>query len=115
VSALPAEDTRPLTDDERKLLNRLLSDPTVYPLTFKNWLIPFLEASDMDLPVLAVHGLADRLVQAVQLDTSTGAASVQLRVGASFTVLDSTGAPIFRVDEDGDLHGKTGKALTFDL
>lgn len=115
MSAALAEDTRPLTDDERKLLNRLLSDPTVYPAAFKNWLIPYLEASDMDLPVLAVHGLADQLVQVVKRDGGTGQTSVQLDAGASFTVLDSTGAPIFRVDEDGDLHGKAGKALTFDL
>lgn len=40
---------------------------------------------------------------------------IQLSAGESFTVLDSSGNPIFRVDEDGDLHGKTGKALTFDL
>lgn len=35
--------------------------------------------------------------------------------GNTFTVLDHSGNPIFRVDESGDLHGKTGKALTFDL
>lgn len=38
-----------------------------------------------------------------------------LTSGKSLTVLDSVGNPIFRVDEDGDLHGKTGKALVFDL
>jgi hypothetical protein len=41
--------------------------------------------------------------------------SVRVSLGHSFTVKDSSGAPIFRVDEDGDLHGKSGKALTFDL
>lgn len=35
--------------------------------------------------------------------------------GKVFRVLDYNGDPIFQVDEDGDLHGKTGKALTFDL
>lgn len=35
--------------------------------------------------------------------------------GTPFTVYDHNNAPIFRVDEDGDLHGKTGKSLTFDL
>lgn len=45
------------------------------------------------------------------------AANVNLRIitGATLTVLNNSFAPIFRVDEDGDLHGKTGKALTFDL
>lgn len=41
-----------------------------------------------------------------------------IRLGTAakaFTVYNSANAAIFRVDEDGDLHGKTGKALTFDL
>lgn len=41
--------------------------------------------------------------------------TVQLHTGATLTVVDHVGNPLFRVDEDGDLHGKTGKALTFDL
>lgn len=44
-----------------------------------------------------------------------GNITFKLRPGQTFTVEDSSGNPIFRVDEDGDLHGKTGKALTFDL
>jgi len=39
--------------------------------------------------------------------TLTGSQTLQVR--------DETGAPIFQVDQNGDLHGKTGKALTFDL
>jgi hypothetical protein len=35
--------------------------------------------------------------------------------GERFTVYDASGARIFSVDDDGDLHGLTGKALTFDL
>lgn len=31
------------------------------------------------------------------------------------SVFANAGDEIFRVDDDGDLHGKTGKALTFDL
>jgi hypothetical protein len=41
--------------------------------------------------------------------------SFALRSGGTLTVKDSSGNPIFRVDENGDLHGLTGKALTFDL
>jgi hypothetical protein len=44
-----------------------------------------------------------------------GPSFVQLRVGDVLEVQDHLGNPIFRVDEDGDLHGKTGKALVFDL
>jgi hypothetical protein len=40
---------------------------------------------------------------------------VVLDNGQPMTVLDHLGNEIFRVDEDGDLHGLTGKTLTFDL
>lgn len=107
--ALPGEDSRPLTDQERKQLTRLLSDPTLYPQTFKTWIVPFLEASDMDLPMQVVHGLLEQLGQ---LRTRV---DVSLATGQSFRVLDHNGNPVFAVDEDGTMHGKTGKALTFDL
>lgn len=35
--------------------------------------------------------------------------------GGVFEVIDSNGQALFRVDGDGDLHGLTGKSLTFDL
>ncbi len=47
------------------------------------------------------------------------AASEEVQIGLAngqpLTVFDHLGNPIFRVDEDGDLHGLTGKALVFDL
>jgi hypothetical protein len=60
---IPGESTAPLTERERLLLNRLLSDPTIYPHAFKTWLVPFLEISDMDLPMANIHGLIDRLTR----------------------------------------------------
>lgn len=39
----------------------------------------------------------------------------RLRSGQPFSILNSSGNPIFKVDEDGDLHGLTGKTITFDL
>lgn len=53
----------------------------------------------------------------ITVDTSGGSDQITLRVpvGASVEVQDHAQNPIFRVDEDGDLHGKTGKALVFDL
>jgi hypothetical protein len=40
---------------------------------------------------------------------------VRLAAGMPLKVLNAAGATIFRINEDGALHGKTGKALTFDL
>jgi len=54
-------DDRPLTDQEFQLLQRLLSDPFSIPQPFKSWLVSYLEASDMNLPISAVAGLTDIL------------------------------------------------------
>lgn len=53
----------------------------------------------------------------ITIETTGGSDKITLRVpvGASVEVQDHAQNPIFRVDEDGDLHGKTGKALVFDL
>lgn len=98
----------PLNDREKALLVRLFADPTNYPQTLKTWIVSFLEGSDVDLPMNAIHGLLD------QLDNAKGQRDFKLTVGQGFRVLDHQGAPIFVVDEDGDLHGKTGKTITFD-
>jgi hypothetical protein len=47
--------------------------------------------------------------------TSNGATWQMNNPGNSLTVLNSAGSPIFRIDENGDLFGLTGKALTFSL
>lgn len=51
------------------------------------------------------------------LDASGGAGDVfvRLRAGGTLEVLDSAQNTIFRVNEDGSLQGKTGKALVFNL
>jgi hypothetical protein len=46
---------------------------------------------------------------------ATEEVKINLANNQPLTVFDNSGNPIFRVDEDGDLHGLTGKALTFDL
>jgi hypothetical protein len=57
----------------------------------------------------------------ITLDSSTvltlegNSVDINIGAGSTFTVNDHLGNPIFRVDEDGDLHGLTGKALVFDL
>lgn len=54
-------DERPLTDEERKLVSRLLSDPFTFPQVYKTWLVAFLEGSDMTLPLSSVLGLTNLL------------------------------------------------------
>lgn len=49
---------KPLTDQERALVTRLLSDPFAFPMVFKTWLINFLEGSDILLPRSSVQGLS---------------------------------------------------------
>lgn len=54
-------DSKPLTDEERRLLARLLSDPFSYPLIFKTWLKSYIEGSDILFPRSSVEGLQDIL------------------------------------------------------
>jgi microcystin-dependent protein len=51
----------PLSDQERAILQRLLSDPLSYPQQFKTWLVTFLEGSDMLLSRSSVQGLTSML------------------------------------------------------
>ena len=59
-TAGPADD-RPLSQQEYQLLQRLLSDPFSIPIQFKTWLVSYLEASDLNLPISAVNGLVSIL------------------------------------------------------
>jgi microcystin-dependent protein len=54
-------DERPLNEDERKMVARLLSDPFAFPQTFKTWLVAFLESSDLTLPISSINGLSSTL------------------------------------------------------
>lgn len=54
-------DERPLTDDERRAVIRLLSDPFIFPQPFKTWLVSYLEGSDLSLPISAINGLVTLL------------------------------------------------------
>lgn len=58
--SIPAT-TENLTERERKQIERLLSDPTQLPMAFKTWLVSYLEASDLTLPLSSVQGLQERL------------------------------------------------------
>jgi len=54
-------DERPLTEDEYRQLQRLLSDPFSFPVAFKTWLVSYLETSDLNLPMSAISGLTAML------------------------------------------------------
>lgn len=71
-SVAQGQSADPLNDRERRLLNRLLSDPQLYPQTFKSWLVPYLEGSDMDLAILNVHGLQAALDGKLNATTLSG-------------------------------------------
>jgi hypothetical protein len=59
-----------------------------------------------------VRNHSDQVVFQANDDNSV---QVFLAAGTALKVHAAGGAQIFRVDENGDLHGKTGKALVFDL
>lgn len=52
-----------------------------------------------------------------ELDIATAGTPVNISIGAgtSLTIHGTAGQPIFRANSAGDLHGQTGKTLTFDL
>lgn len=50
-------DERPLTEKEFQQVQRFLGDPFSFPISYKTWLISYLESSDLSLPISAVNGL----------------------------------------------------------
>lgn len=52
----PEQQDAPLTEAERKLLVRLFSDPTYFPIEFRTWIKTYLESSDIRLPSSAIVG-----------------------------------------------------------
>ena len=52
----PEQQDAPLTEAERKLVARLFSDPTYFPIEFRTWIRSYLEGSDIRLPSSAIVG-----------------------------------------------------------
>jgi microcystin-dependent protein len=52
----PEQQDAPLTEEERKLVARLFSDPTYFPIEFRTWIRTYLEGSDIRLPSSAIVG-----------------------------------------------------------
>lgn len=69
--------------------------------------------------VLSLRGIVDASLNCtnggITIRAQGGETAIVLSAGNPFTIYDSLGSAIFRVDESGDLHGLTGKSLTFDL
>lgn len=77
----------------------------------------FGSAAGIELDSRGSAGISFRIRSTGQLFVKDAGGNVVLRIDqdGTFNVFDDTGQPTFRADADGDLHGKTGKALTFDL
>lgn len=78
------------------------------------------DAGSSGLILLAYGGpalLEGTAVAIVSTDLASPGVTITLAGGGTndLTVNDSLGNPIFRVAQNGDLHGLTGKALVFDL
>jgi microcystin-dependent protein len=52
----PEQQDAPLSEQEKKLLARLLSDPTLYPVEFRTWLKNWLETGGLELPASSIIG-----------------------------------------------------------
>lgn len=58
-TALPVgaeQQDAPLTEDEKKLLGRLFSDPTYFPVEFRTWLKNYIEGSGATFPASSIIG-----------------------------------------------------------
>jgi microcystin-dependent protein len=58
----PEQQDAPLSEEERKLLTRLFSDPTYFPLEFRTWIKNYIETSGISLPASAIIGGAGKIV-----------------------------------------------------
>ena len=75
------------------MLDRLLADPTLYPMQLKTWLISWLEGSDLTLPMSSINGLKVRLdaltPAALELAYVESDVPVNVGSGASVVVLST--------------------------
>lgn len=102
-------DERPLTDQEYQLLQRLLSDPFSLPLTFKSWLISYLESSDLTLPISAILGLSTLLGV-----TSAGGGSLGIFPAGIILPYGADAAPVGSKLCDGGGYSRTQEQRLFD-
>jgi len=72
----------PLTENERKLVQRLLGDPTELPQIFRSWLVAYIEANPPLLPISQITGFSQFLANS---------ASVAARQSTSSTAYNDLG------------------------
>lgn len=73
----------PLTEFERKQVERLLSDPSAFPREFKNWLPNYLEINPPLLPFSQIIGYNLNNAQYSYVDISTTTTSTGFGDGSS--------------------------------
>lgn len=98
------EDPRPLTEQEQRAVQRLLSDPFSFPMEFKTWLISYLETNPPQLPASSIFGL--------KLAQSAGALSA-LPAGIILP-FGGNSPPSGALMCDGALYSKTDKKRLYD-
>lgn len=98
-------DERPLTEEERRIVTRMLSDPFAFPQSFKTWLVAFLEGSDVSLPLASIVGLSSML--GVQSGGSAGVFGL-LPAGLFFNYAGDV-APAGTIWCDGAAYARTGQ------
>jgi microcystin-dependent protein len=89
----PEQQDAPLTEAERKLLVRLLSDPTYFPIQFRTWLKNYLETAGLQLPASSIVGGTGKLINLP--------AGIILPIAGSITapnVLPCDGRSLLRAD-----------------
>jgi microcystin-dependent protein len=56
TSTRPEDPGRPLSEDEKSLLKRILAEPLEFPIEFRSWLKNFFETSGIILPRSSISG-----------------------------------------------------------
>lgn len=104
----PRADNRPLSPQEAQQVQRLLGDPLSFPMSYKTWLVNWLEISDLKIPQTAVIGLT----QTLGTDPgSTGAISL-LNTG-SLVLYSGADLPPGTVNADGAGYDQTAQPGLF--
>lgn len=104
----PRSANAPLSDQELQLVQRIFGDPLSIPMTFKTWMVNWLEISDLKLPQTAIVGLTTTLGTGAGM---TGAISL-LNTG-TLVLYAGTDHPSGTVDADGSSYDTTAQSGLF--
>lgn len=104
----PRSDNLPLNAREQKMVERMFGDPLSFPMTYKTWLVNWLEISDLKLSQTAIIGLTDTLGTSAGM---TGAISI-LNTG-SIVLYSGTDQPEGTLTCDGSSYDTGAQAGLF--